>query len=306
MIVNVIKPQGFCQGVTKALQLVKKAIKDDSITKPLYTLGLIVHNKKLSEALTHFGVISLDQTSKTRLELIDKVQTGTVILTAHGVSNSVKEKLDHKKIPYLDATCQDVYKVHNHIKDHLSDYEILYIGKASHPEVEGILGISDQITLITNLDDAKNYIKKTNKPLYVTNQTTLSLYDVFTILDVLKEKYELIFDNDICLATTIRQEAIIKQPKADLLIVVGDTLSSNTNKLKEVSLLNNTSSYLIESIEDINIDWLLNINSVNVTSGASTPKAITREVIAYLERFDKNDPSTWNNQSKLSFEDILK
>lgn len=306
MIVNEIKPRGFCSGVVRALQIVKNAINDNNIKKPIYTLGLIVHNKKLSEALTYFKVISLDQTDKTRLELIDEVTSGTVILTAHGVSDLVKEKLISKNIPYIDATCKDVYKVHDHIKTHLPTHEVLYIGKPLHPEVEGVLGISKEITLITNINDAKNYLKKTNKPIYVTNQTTLSLFDVSTIVDVLKEKYDILFDNDICDATTIRQNAVINQPDADLLIVVGDSLSSNTNKLKEVSLVNNKLAYRVESIEDININWLTSISSVNVTSGASTPKAITNEVITFLKAFDKNDPTTWDTKSKLTFTDIIK
>ncbi len=306
MVVNDLRPRGFCKGVAKALQIVKNAIKDDSIKKPIYTLGLIVHNKLLSEALAHYGVISLDQTNKTRLDLIDEVNDGTVILTAHGVSDLVKEKLKTKNIPFIDATCKDVYKVHNHIKERLDTHEVLYIGKPLHPEVEGVLGISNKITLIANIDEARNFIKKTTKPLYVTNQTTLSLFDVFTILDELSSNYEIVFDNDICSATTIRQEAVINQPYADLLIVVGDLLSSNTNKLKDVSLQNDTLSYLVESIEDIKIDWLVDINSVNVTSGASTPRAITEEVINFLKQFDKDDQNTWYTKSKLSYDDILK
>ena len=128
MIVNEIRPSGFCSGVARALQVVKNAINDENIIKPLYTLGLIVHNKKLSEALASFNVISLDQTNKTRLELIDQINGGTVVLTAHGVSDLVKEKLKEKNIPFLDATCRDVYKVHEHIKTHLETHEILYVG----------------------------------------------------------------------------------------------------------------------------------------------------------------------------------
>lgn len=300
-----LRPRGFCHGVARALQIVKKATLDDTLEKPLYILGLIVHNKKLKEALNELGVVSLEKSGKTRLELVDEIKEGTAILTAHGVSELVKEKLAKKKIPYIDATCKDVYHVHDHIKEHLDTHEIIYIGKKDHPEVEGVLGLSSEITLVTNTHDASLYLKKTDKPIYVTNQTTLSLFDVFSILQELEKRYQIEFDNDICKATTMRQEAVIKQPKSDLLLVVGDSLSSNSNKLKEVSIRENTPSYRIETVDDISIDWLLNINSVNVTSGASTPRAITEEVITFLKNFNKDDKSTWDNKSKLSYYDIL-
>lgn len=303
MIINDLRPRGYCHGVARALMLVKKAILDDTVVKPIYILGLIVHNKKIKEAFMHYNVISLE--GNTRLEMVEKIDHGTVILTAHGVAPAVKRRLKEKQINTIDATCKDVYKVHEHILKHLNTHEVLYIGKPHHPEVEGVLGLSKDIRLISTLDEAKAFIKQTDKPLYITNQTTLSLYDVISIVEAVKENYEVTFDNDICPATTHRQAAVIKQPKSDLLIVVGDTLSSNTAKLQEVSIKNKIPSYRIETINDIDPLWFKDVKTVNVTSGASTPKAITEEVIAYLKQFDYNKKETWDHVSSLTHLDIL-
>ncbi|MGI6360661.1 MAG: 4-hydroxy-3-methylbut-2-enyl diphosphate reductase [Acholeplasmatales bacterium] len=304
MIINDLRPRGYCHGVKRALKIVKEAALDDNLVKPIYILGLIVHNKKIKEALENYGVISLE--GKTRLEMAKKVTKGTVILTAHGTALNVKKVLEEKNINVIDATCFDVYKVHKHILEKLDNHEVLYIGKPFHPEVEGVLGLSNEITLISSLDDAKNFIKKTNKPIYITNQTTLSLYDINPIIDCLKERFLVTFDNDICLATTKRQEAVINQSKADLLFVVGDKLSSNTNKLKEVSLKNGIPCILIEGVEEINPLRLKDIKSINVTSGASTPDVVTDEVINYLKQFDYNKKETWVHVSNLTNDDILK
>ncbi len=306
MIVNDLRPRGYCFGVARALGIVKKAINDPLVKKPLYILGLIVHNKKIKEALDHFNVISFDNPNLTRMKMIDKISNGTVILTAHGVSLNVKNALKQKGIAFIDATCKDVYKVHNHINKHLDTHEIVYIGKKGHPEVEAVLDLGPNITLISDVVAAKNYVKKTTKPLYVTNQTTLSLFEVLEIVEILKIRYQVVFENDICSATTQRQNAVLNQPPADCLIVVGDYLSSNSSKLKEVSHKNtNIPAYQIETINDINPLWFKDVKVVNVTSGASTPKAITNEVIAYLKGFDYQKKETWNNVSKLTYLDIL-
>lgn len=307
MIVNDLRPRGYCHGVARALSIVKKAITDENVVKPIYILGLIVHNKKIKEAFDYYGVISLEQAGKTRVELAHEVTNGTVILTAHGVSPEVKTILTQKNVPFIDATCKDVYQVHNHIKEHLKTHEVIYIGKKNHPEVEGALGISKEIALISNLDEANNYQKRSNKPIYITNQTTLSVFDVAFMVEAIHDKFQDVkFDQDICAATLNRQKAVIQQVEADLLIVVGDNLSSNSNKLKYVSeVQTNTKAKLIETLDDLNIEWLKDIKSVNVTSGASTPTAVTNEVINFLKQFDYNKKETWDHVSKLTHLDIL-
>lgn len=306
MIINELNPQGYCGGVKRALKIVKDALLDNSVLKPIYILGYIIHNKKVNEALNHFGVKTFDQTS-TRLEMIDKVNNGTVIITAHGTNNKVIDKLISKNINFIDATCPAIKTMHEQIINHLNTHEVLFIGKPfNHPEVEGVLGINKEITLIPTADDAKNYKKTTNKPLFVATQTTLSLFEIKSIIDILKASYEIKFNSNVCLATTNRQKAILNQPPADLMIVVGDKLSSNSNKLKEVSIRDTKiNSILIETVEDLKPSLLKNIKVINITSGASTPKKVTEEVINYLKQFDYSNKKTWDNSSKLTYFDIL-
>lgn len=304
-----LRPRGYCHGVVRALQMVKKVIQDESFPRPIYILGLIVHNKKITEAFSHFGVISLDNPTKTRLELLDQIESGTVIMTAHGVSDQVILKATQKGLNVVNATCRDVTKVHDAVKTHLdSGYEVVYIGHKNHPEPEGILGISPDISFITNAVEAMNFMPKyPDKPLFVTNQTTLSRYDIDVVLNVLKVKYpNLLFDDDICDATTTRQKAVIEQEPVDLCIVVGDTLSSNSNKLAFVSEHErNIKSYRIEGVSEIDPQWFKTVNSVSVTSGASTPTKLTNEVIQYLKQFEYEKKETWNHVSSLTYLDIL-
>lgn len=304
-----LRPRGYCHGVAKALHMVKKTIEDDQYPRPIHILGLIVHNKKITEAFRHFGVISLDNPNKTRLALLDDITSGTVIMTAHGVSDQVIEKAKAKGLTIVNATCKDVSKVHDAVKKHLNlGYEIVYIGHKNHPEPEGILGISEEISFLTNAVDALNFTQKyPEKPLFVTNQTTLSRYDIDVVLNVLKIKYpDLLFDDDICDATTTRQQAVIEQPLVDLCIVVGDALSSNSNKLAFVSTHErNIPSYRVEGVSDIDPAWFKTAQSVSVTSGASTPTKVTNEVIQYLKQFDYNKKETWTHVSSLTYLDIL-
>lgn len=304
-----LRPRGYCHGVAKALHIVKKVIEDPVYPRPIHILGLIVHNKKITESFRHLGVISLDNPNKTRLELIESIDLGTVIMTAHGVSDLVITKAHEKGLTVVDATCRDVKKVHDAIKEHLEiGYEVAYIGHKNHPEPEGILGISPDIHFLCSKTDALNYqMKDINKKLFVTNQTTLSRYDINIVLDVLKLKYpDLIFDDDICDATTVRQQAVFNQQDVDLCIVVGDELSSNSNKLAFVSEHDRKiKSYRVEGIEDIKPEWFINANKISVTSGASTPTSVTNEVIAYLKAFDYQNKTTWLKKSTLTHLDIL-
>lgn len=304
-----LRPRGYCHGVVRALQMVKKVIQDESYPRPIHILGLIVHNKRITEAFSHFGVVSLDDPKKTRLELLDSIESGTVIMTAHGVSDQVIAKATEKGLTVVNATCKDVTKVHDAVKTHLElGYEVVYIGHENHPEPEGVLGISKDITFLSKAIDAMNFIQRfPDRPLFVTNQTTLSRYDINVVLDVLKVKYpDLTFDDDICDATTTRQKAVIEQPKVDLCIVVGDSLSSNSNKLAFVSTQErNIPSFRIEGVSDINPEWFKDVESVSITSGASTPTKLTNEVIQYLKQFEYTKKETWEHVSYLTYLDIL-
>lgn len=303
-----LTPRGYCHGVKNALAIVKKVIKDESYPRPIYVLGQIVHNEKITKAFETYGVISLDQKGKTRLEMIEEVNHGTVIFTAHGISDQVILRAKEKGLTYLNATCRDVLKVHKSVKEKLGlGYQIIYIGHKDHPEPEAILSISQDIIFITDEKDALLLDSNIKKDIFVTNQTTLSIYDIESILSILRTKYpNLLFDDDICDATKVRQQAVMDQDHVDLMLVVGDPMSSNSNKLASVGKKSKgIPSHLIRGVEDIELRWLSDIDSVSVTSGASTPTIVTEEVITYLKQFNKNDPKTWDHENKTDLSDIL-
>jgi 4-hydroxy-3-methylbut-2-en-1-yl diphosphate reductase len=304
-----LTPRGYCHGVLSALAMVKKVIRTESYPRPIYILGQIVHNEKITQAFKAHGVISLDMPGKTRLELLDTIDSGTVIFTAHGISDQAIRIAKEKGLTTLNATCRDVTKVHTAVKNKLEEgYHVIYIGHRNHPEPEAILAISDKIHFVEHEKDALLLPESLlEHKVFVTNQTTLSLYDIESVLKIIETKFpNYVFDNEICNATTVRQEAVMKQEKVDLMLVVGDQKSSNSNKLAFVGeKIQGISSKLIAGVEDINIQWLMDIESVSVTSGASTPTKVTEEVILFLHQFNKNDPSTWDHESKLDILDIL-
>jgi 4-hydroxy-3-methylbut-2-enyl diphosphate reductase len=282
MIINKVEPQGFCNGVKYALRLVLKAINDPEVEKPIYLLGNLIHNHFVMDDLKKQGVIIIDN-NKTRLEMLDEIEEGTVVFSAHGVSPKVYEKAKNKGLNFIDATCPNVLIIHNRIKTYLEqNYSIVYIGSKKHPECEGVLDISDNINLVTSISDIDNLNIK-NKNIYVTNQTTLSKYELEEIYNKLQLKYPLAtIDNKICNATTLRQEAIMNITNSKLCIVVGDKNSSNSNKLVSVAKTVGLDSLLIDDYKDLlNID-LSNYDNIAITSGASTPSFVVDGVIKYL------------------------
>lgn len=284
IIVNKIEPQGYCNGVKRALSIVKNAIDDPKTKKPIYLLGQIIHNKYVVDMLVDAGVKVIDDKNKTRLELLDLINDGTVVLSAHGVSPDVYTKAKNKGLNIIDTTCGNVLIVHKKIKQYLDlNYTCLYIGTPNHPECEGVLGISNKIKLISNINDLDNLRITGN--IYVTNQTTLSKFDIADIYKKINELYpNAILDDKICNATTIRQNAMAKQKKADLCIVVGDKKSSNTKKLVKVSQdIAKIPTVLCENLDDLDKSLLNNIKTVNISSGASTPDLLVNEIINYIE-----------------------
>ncbi|HEX5565305.1 MAG TPA: 4-hydroxy-3-methylbut-2-enyl diphosphate reductase [Sporosarcina sp.] len=307
MKVKKISPRGYCYGVVDAMVRARNAALDKTLPRPIYILGMIVHNKHVTDAFEEDGIITLD--GKNRLEILEKVETGTVIFTAHGVSPEVRELARRKGLVSIDATCPDVTVTHDLIAEKTAEgYDIIYIGKKYHPEPEGAIGVAPHaVHLIETLDDVDG-LELTNEKLLVTNQTTMSQWDVAHIMDALKEKFPHIeVHKEICLATQVRQEAVADQAgEADLLIVVGDPKSNNSNRLTQVSVeIANTPSYRISDVSEINIDWLQGVETVAVTAGASTPTLIVREVIGFLENFDPEDPATHVPERKFKLERIL-
>ena len=290
-----ITPRGYCYGVVDAMVLARQASKDPSLPRPIYILGMIVHNRDGVEAFEEDGVMTLD--GDNRLELLEQIEKGTVIFTAHGVSPEVRRRAQEKGLTVVDATCPDVTRTHDLIRDKVAEgYEIIYIGKRGHPEPEGAIGVApDHVHLIENQKDIEELNLQSEK-LLVTNQTTMSQWDTAELMEQVRKKYPHVeVHNEICLATQVRQEAVAEQAKGtDLVIVVGDPRSNNTNRLVQVSReIAGVEAYRVRDVTEIKIEWLKGKKRVGVTSGASTPTPLTREVIQFLEQFDENDPTTW-------------
>lgn len=302
-----ISPRGYCYGVVDAMVMAKQAANDPHLPRPIYILGMIVHNQHVTDAFLEDGIISLD--GPNRLEILKKVDKGTVIFTAHGVSPEVRKLAREKGLTTVDATCPDVTRTHELIKEKKeAGYEIIYIGKKGHPEPEGAIGVApDIVHLVESVEDIEKLNIKSDK-ITITNQTTMSQWDVADIMDAALKKYpHAEIHKEICMATQVRQEAVATQAKdADLLIVVGDPKSNNSNRLAQVSEdIAKTPAYRIADISELKLEWLENVEKVAVTAGASTPTPITKEVIDFLEQYDKNDPSTWKTERRVEISKIL-
>ena len=283
MNVKRVIPSGYCKGVVNAIKLAK----DTKINNPnenVYVLGMLVHNSFVSKELADLGIITLDDTSKTKQELVDEINNGIIIFTAHGISNSIKQKVIDKGLKYIDATCVDVKKTQDIICNYLNDgYDVLYFGKRKHPEAEAVLSISNKIHLVTNEDDL-NELDIDNDKIFLTNQTTMSYIELSDLIDLAKDKYpNLIIEKEICDATSSRQKAIYELDNCDLLYVVGDKKSNNTNKLVDIGNSKGIKTILIHSYLDIDINDLKDVKNVYVSAGASTPPNLIDEVITYLK-----------------------
>ncbi|ALC81651.1 MULTISPECIES: 4-hydroxy-3-methylbut-2-enyl diphosphate reductase [Bacillus] len=306
---NVIKisPRGYCYGVVDAMVIAKNAALDKSLPRPIYILGMIVHNKHVTDAFEEDGIITLDGTN--RLEIIKNVDKGTIIFTAHGVSPEVRKIAEDKGLVAIDATCPDVTKTHNLILDMKEKgYHVIYIGKKGHPEPEGAVGVAPDIVHLVETEEDVANLNIQNDKIIVTNQTTMSQWDVHDIMEQVKEKYPHVeFHQEICLATQVRQEAVSEQAKqADLTIVVGDPKSNNSNRLAQVSEeIAGTKAYRIGDISELKLEWLKNVETVAITAGASTPTPITKEVIRFLEGFNWEDESTWTIKHDIPLKKIL-
>lgn len=284
-----ITPRGYCYGVVDAIQMVKQVARDPAVPRPIYVLGLIVHNHHVVEEMEKLGVISLD--GEDRLQLLEQIDAGTVIFTAHGVSPAVKVRATQKGLHVVDATCPDVTRTHRLIEELVGrGYEVIYIGKKGHPEPEGAVGVAPgHVHLVEREADLEALAFRPGQPLAVTNQTTLSQWDTRALMEKVKERWpQTEVYNEICMATQLRQEAVARMaPAADLVLVVGDRRSNNSNRLVQVAQeLAAREAHLIDSAAEIDPKWLKGKRKVAVTSGASTPTQITREVIRFLEQFN--------------------
>jgi len=271
-------PRGFCAGVDRAIEIVKKSI--DKYGAPVYVRHEIVHNKYVVESLKKIGAIFVEELDEI------KDTSRPVIFSAHGVPKSVPKEASNLKMEYIDATCPLVSKVHREAENlNKKGYRILLIGHKNHPEVIGTMGQlpKGQIDLIENEDDAKGY-RNENKNLAFVTQTTLSVDDTKNIISILKKKFPDIKEpakEDICYATTNRQKAVKEiAKKCDMFFVIGSHNSSNSLRLVEVAKKSGCeNSKLIHSEKDIPIDDIIKCKSIGVSSGASAPEALVKRFI---------------------------
>jgi 4-hydroxy-3-methylbut-2-enyl diphosphate reductase len=272
------------------MELARKAAKDPAVPRPIYIIGLIVHNRFAVDELTALGVTTLDGVD--RAAMIEQVSEGTVIFTAHGVSPLVKQRARERGLHVIDATCPDVTKTHDLVRDLVArDYLILYIGKKGHPEPEGVVGEApESVYLVENEADLAAIPERfaQTERLAVTTQTTLSQWDTAALIEAILERFPRVeVYNEICHATQVRQEAVAKMAVgADLTIVVGDPRSNNTNRLVQVAEERAHSPAIrVDSLDDLKPEMLEGKKRVAITSGASTPSQLTRQVIQYVEAF---------------------
>ncbi len=282
MEIQRVIPSGFCKGVVHAIRLAKET-RERYPDKNIYVLGMIVHNAYVTAQLDRIGIITLDDSKLSKEELLDTIEEGVVIFTAHGISDQIKQKAADKGLICVDASCEDVLKTRIIIKDYLKrGFEVLYFGKKNHPEAEAILSISPSIHLITKEEDIDKL--EIDKDIVVTNQTTMSILELKDMFAKVRERFpQAVFENEICKATTARQQAIQELKDCDLLYIVGDPRSNNTNKLAEIGRKHGIKKvFLISCAADIRKDDLIGVDKVYVSAGASTPPELINEVMETL------------------------
>lgn len=284
-----ITPRGFCKGVVDAWVIAKDVAKKFP-SKKIYIIGWLVHNKNMINEISKLGITTLDDRNESRWDLIksiDSIDNPIVIFSAHGTDPKLIEYAKNSGLIVYDATCFYVKKVHEIILEKIKNNTIIFIGVKNHPETISVLSLNNKIILISNEQEAKDLKISQNEKIFVTNQTTISIYEFFNILKILKSKFKNIeFKNDICNAAKERQDAIINMDETiDILFVVGDKRSNNTKKLLEIAKSKNVDSYLINDKSEINFNLLDNKNHIGVTSGCSTPTWTTNDVIISLQNF---------------------
>jgi 4-hydroxy-3-methylbut-2-en-1-yl diphosphate reductase len=272
-------PRGFCAGVAFAIEVVDYALK--AYGAPLYVRHAIVHNEHVVRSFEAKGVVFVE-------DIADIPEGSTVVFSAHGVSPSVREEAKSRGLRIVDATCPLVTKVHNEARRYASrDYLMIYIGHKGHVEAEGTMGEApDKMILVETPEEAEALVLPPHERLAIVTQTTLSVDEVQAIIQVLRRRFphvELPQKEDICYATTNRQAAVKELAKVtELILVVGSTTSSNSNRLREVAEGCGTRSHLLMTPEELDLSWLEGVSSVGITSGASTPEPLVDALVSRL------------------------
>jgi 4-hydroxy-3-methylbut-2-enyl diphosphate reductase len=283
MKILLANPRGFCAGVDRAIEIVERAL--ETFGAPIYVRHEVVHNRFVVEGLRQRGAVFVD-------ELADVPDGQTVIFSAHGVSQAVREEAQARGLTVFDATCPLVTKVHLEVARHCRNGNaVILIGHKGHPEVEGTMGQyrcpkQRGIYLVETADDvARLNIADPEQLAYVT-QTTLSMDDTAQVIAALRARFPAIQGpkkDDICYATQNRQDAVHRlATQCDLVLVVGSPNSSNSNRLRELAIKQGRPAYLIDGPEDIQRDWLDGVHTIGLTAGASAPEVLVEQVITQL------------------------
>lgn len=273
------KPRGFCAGVERAIETVEKAL--DLWGAPIYVKHEIVHNKYVVDGLRAKGAIFIE-------DLDDVPEGARLIYSAHGVSPAVRDQAKKRNLIEIDATCGLVTRVHSAVKRFAAlGYQIILIGHRNHVEIIGTAGEAPEVTtIVESVEDVEHLTFPQDAHLFYITQTTLSLDDVREITDALKVKYpaiETLPSSSICYATTNRQMALREiTDQTDLVLVVGDPQSSNSNRLRELAAKRGIASYLINDEREIQPSWLKGVKTIGLTAGASTPETIVQRCIERL------------------------
>jgi 4-hydroxy-3-methylbut-2-enyl diphosphate reductase len=286
MKVLLANPRGFCAGVDRAIDIVERAIS--LFGAPIYVRHEVVHNRFVVDRLRGLGAVFVDE--------LDAVPDGaTVIFSAHGVPSAVEDEAARRKLSVFDATCPLVTKVHMEVGRYARDgLDVILIGHAGHPEVEGTMGRFDSssgggIHLVETVADAERLAVRDAAKLALVTQTTLSVDDTARIVAALRNRFLTLVSprkEDICYATQNRQDAVKQLVAAcDVLVVVGSQSSSNSNRLREIATTRGIPGYLVDGADDLRREWFEGKRAAGVTAGASAPETLVQQVVARLREW---------------------
>ncbi|HYA38603.1 MAG TPA: 4-hydroxy-3-methylbut-2-enyl diphosphate reductase [Candidatus Methylomirabilis sp.] len=282
MQVYLANPRGFCAGVDRAIEIVERAL--EIFGAPIYVRHEVVHNRFVVDDLRAKGAVFVDD--------LEQIPAGaTVIFSAHGVSRSVREEAAHRDLRVFDATCPLVTKVHMEVTRHRNNRtECVLIGHAGHPEVEGTMGQAEGgIYLVESVADVDRLQVTNDDNLAYVTQTTLSMDDTVKIVAALRRRFPRIKGpkkDDICYATQNRQDAVKTLAKTvEVMLVVGSSNSSNSNRLREVAEGQGVRAYMIDGPEDIRREWLIGVHKLGLTAGASAPELLVQRIVARLREW---------------------
>ena len=292
MQIILANPRGFCAGVDRAIDIVERALR--MFGSPIYVRHEVVHNRHVVDSLREKGAVFVE-------ELSEVPNGATVVFSAHGVSIAVEEEAKRRGLQVFDATCPLVSKVHMEVTRFAREgREVILIGHAGHPEVEGTMGRVDtsfggNIRLLQSLDDVATLEVRDPERLAFVTQTTLSVDDTANIVAALRERFpslEAPKREDICYATQNRQDAVKKLlAECELLIVVGSRSSSNSNRLRELAERTGVAGYLVDGPDELHREWFAGKSTVGVTAGASAPEVLVQQVVERLRSWGGQVPT---------------